>query len=105
MSNLTEKKIPLESKLKGAPLDAIDFVRLCLMVDPQERKSAAELLKHPLFKDLEHTDSTAQERISCPVDFMKHNQDYSVTKVKKNIMHLVKIVHKKMEARLQTFNV
>lgn len=88
--------------MNGAPQEAIDFLQLCLTIDSDERKSAAELLKHPIFKDLTSMNATAKVRISCPVDHIKDGQDYTIGKIKKHIMHMVKKQHKRMEARLQS---
>ncbi|EKF29212.1 protein kinase, putative [Trypanosoma cruzi marinkellei] len=48
--------------------EARDFVRKCLIRDPQERPSTAELLKHPFFKGC--TEASAVANVKQGVDYM-----------------------------------
>jgi serine/threonine protein kinase/WD40 repeat protein len=52
----TEKRVPLESIVSQAPLEAVALVKHLLCVDPAERLSAAEVLRHQfLHRFLEST--------------------------------------------------
>lgn len=89
------KQTTLKAKLKGAPNELLDFLHDCLEIDSLKRKSADDLLSHPLFKSLEVKDLriVSDKYLSCPVDRLRES-DFSTNKIKKFIVETVKKVHK-----------
>lgn len=80
----------LDESLPGVSSFQIDFIKSCLKLDPLKRRTAQQLLDHPIFENVRRAEyeGKSQSKINVQVDFLK-GKEYPLESIKSFIVKMV----------------